>query len=326
MTMYQISCPSKTFLIGEYAVLEGGHGVVVSTGPRFSAQFRVIGDQEESYIRGLSPQGPAMDFLKDHLKIFSRLAIEMQDPHQHKGGFGWSSAQFLFLYALRQWWRAGRPEQLPALDRSDLLKSFLDYSWDGSGWAPSGLDILSQLEGQLLFLQSPRKVIDGMVAPIEFSEYHQIQAWPFSDIQFVLLRTGRKIATHSHLSSLQQLGTASLGKCAEDAGRSLLDRNEEAFIAAINEFRELLRDQDLLDPQSWNTQQELLQRPEVLAIKGCGALGADVLLCIVVSELLEDFLEYVEEEDFVVVGTSLTIAEGLDFKKQEPVTQTETNP
>lgn len=313
--MYQLSCPSKTFLIGEYAVLDGGHGVVVSTGPRFRVDFKEVAKEEESYVKGLSPQGPPMDFLKDNLDIFSHFAMDMHDPHEHKGGFGWSSAQFLFLYMIKEWVRQAKPDILPKIDRAALLEEFLAYSWDGDGWAPSGLDVLSQLEGKILFLQSPRKIIDGKVAPIEFSEYHQIKDWPFEDIQFVLLRTGKKVATHSHLSNLQGIRTSSLGKLAEESGKSLLDKDEEEFIRTINQYKNDLREQDLVDPASWNTQQELMQRPEVLAIKGCGALGADVLLVIVVTELLEDFLEFIEEEEFLVVGTSETITEGLSFSK-----------
>ena len=76
--MYQLSCPSKTFLIGEYAVLDGGHGVVVSTGPRFKMKFHEIEEGEESYIKGLSPQGPPMEFLKKHLSLFSHFSIEFR--------------------------------------------------------------------------------------------------------------------------------------------------------------------------------------------------------------------------------------------------------
>lgn len=313
--MYRLSCPSKTFIIGEYAVLDGGHGVVVGTGPRFEMKFREIQQGEESYIKGLSPQGPPMDFLRDNLEIFSDFQIDMYDPHEHRGGFGWSSAQFLFLYFLKVWVENGKPHSLPEINREEILHSFLSYSWDGEGWAPSGLDILSQLEGGLLFLQSPRKVSEGKLEPIEFGDYEKLDKWPFEEIQFCLIRTGNKIATHSHLSNLQHIGTASLAKLGHDVGNSLMNPNEENFIDGINSFREALREQDLVDPSSWNTQQELLSRPEVLGIKGCGALGADVLLLVLVDELMDDFMEWAAEEDYLIVGNSRDIHKGLDFEK-----------
>lgn len=313
--MYQLSCPSKTFIIGEYAVLDGGHGVVVGTGPRFEMRFKEVDEGEESFIKGLSPQGPPMDYLKKHLDFYSDLQIELFDPHEHRGGFGWSSAQFLFLYVLKHWVEEGKKEVLPTISREKLLECFLEYSWNGDGWAPSGLDILSQYDGGLLFLQSPRKVVDGQLEPIEFGDYHRLENWPFDEIQFCLMRTGNKIATHSHLSNLQHIGTASLAKIAHDVGQSLLAKDEEEFIAGINNFREDLREQDLVDPSSWHTQQDLLQRPEVLAVKGCGALGADVLLLVLVDELMDDFLEWAEEEDYMVIGDSRNIHEGLHFSE-----------
>jgi hypothetical protein len=283
----------------------------VGTGPRFVARFEEIEEGQESYIKGLSPHGPPMDFLKDNLEVFSDFKIEMTDPHEHKGGFGWSSAHFLFLYVLKLWIEKGKPQELPEIPREQLLSTFLKYSWDGEGWAPSGLDILSQLEGGLLFLQSPRKIKDGELQPIEFGDYHKLSKWPFSEIQFCLIRTGNKIATHSHLSNLQQIGTSVLAKIAYDAGTSLLDPHEENFITNINQFRDALREEDLVDPSSWSTQQDLMQRPEVLGIKGCGALGADVLLVVLVDELMEDFIEWASDEGYFVVGNSRDLHEGL---------------
>ncbi|MFK8138452.1 MAG: hypothetical protein AB8E15_08840 [Bdellovibrionales bacterium] len=309
--MLQLSCPSKSFLIGEYAVLEGGHGIVVGTGPRFVCKASAVSEGDESSISGVSPAGPAMDFLKDNLECFSKWKIQMEDPHNGGGGFGWSSAQFLFLYTLNEMVKSESFESLPDINPSRLLEDFLRYSWDGEGWAPSGLDILSQLEGGILNIQSPRKVEDGKLRPIEMGTYDKLGQWPFDDIQFVLMRTGNKIATHTHLSNLDSIGSSILGKLSEDAGSSLLDKNEESFISSINDFREALRDQDLVDPSSWNFQTQILQRPEVLAIKGCGALGADVILAVVVSELLVDFEEWANEADFQIVANSKEIQLGL---------------
>lgn len=313
--MYRISAPSKTFLLGEYAVLDGGHGLIIGSQPRFIMDFSIIDEGEESSVEGISPAGPVMDYLKDHLDIFSNFQIKMIDPHEGKGGFGWSSAQFLFLYALKKMYEANDYMKPAQISKEELLQEFLNYSWDGKGWAPSGLDIISQLEGGILFLQSPRRVENGELLPIEFGNYQKISEWPFKELDFCLVRTGNKLATHTHLSNLQDMDTDALSKIAKSAGESLITGDEELFLEKVNEFRDSLLQQDLVDPNSWSFIQTLMKRPEVLAVKGCGALGADVILCIVVPELREQFEEWVESEEHKVVANNQTLSPGLTLEK-----------
>ena len=42
MNIIEISCPAKTFILGEYAVLDGGPALVLNTAPRFVCRIQKI--------------------------------------------------------------------------------------------------------------------------------------------------------------------------------------------------------------------------------------------------------------------------------------------
>ena len=135
-----ISFPGKTFLIGEYAVLEGAQAVLLNTAPRF--EFSVVPKgagktkakeygfcrgfleknlegviskksgpkpyEKSQKERGLSylshpvfhPQSPAGQWLKRNPEIAEAYRVYCRDPYLGKGGFGFSSAQFNLVYLL----------------------------------------------------------------------------------------------------------------------------------------------------------------------------------------------------------------------------------
>ncbi len=124
-----ISFPGKTFLIGEYAVLEGAPAILVNTKPRFlfsvkeEMQRKPVGtlssyeqsslfskiDTGEKYHKkeplfkpmdSFHPQSPAGQWLKLYPDIARIYQIESRDPYFGKGGFGFSSAQFNLVYLL----------------------------------------------------------------------------------------------------------------------------------------------------------------------------------------------------------------------------------
>jgi hypothetical protein len=311
--MFKFSVPSKTFLIGEYAVLQGSSGILVGTFPRFEAKIKKVEVQENGFIEGLSPQGPSMDFLKDNIDVFSSYSIMFHDPHEGKGGLGWSSAQFIMLYALREWIRNG--QVLPDINPKALLEEYLKYSWNGQGWAPSGLDVLCQLQGGILQVTAPKKYQDSKLLSVLIEEYHHYKDWPFQDISFCLLRTGTKVATHAHLSGLNSINFGELARFSLLTGESLKVKDEELFLDCINQFRESLINQHLVDPNSVKLYSLLQERPEVLAYKGCGALGADVILVINVRELMSDFMDWARENDFDIIATSEDVSRGLTVEE-----------
>ena len=311
----QISVPCKTFILGEYAVLKGGPGVLVGTEPRFMLEAKWSEENDiEARVESLSQQGPAFEYLKDNLDCFSNYEIVLKDIHGFKGGFGWSSAQFILLYALKQWHEKGRPKQIPNIDPQKLLIEFLQYSWNGQGWAPSGLDILSQLEGGILCVQAPRVVKANKIENLNLTKYNCQRIWPFTGIDFVLIHTGNKLATHQHLSSLKEINTDLLSDISTRAVQSLQQLDEEGFIRCVSDYRDELDRQNLVAPASLSLIKLMEQRPEVVVAKGCGALGVDVIMLIVIKDLKEELMHWLKEQHYNVVSSSESLSSGVDLK------------
>jgi mevalonate kinase len=92
-----IRIPSKTFLAGEYLALCGGPSLVLNTPPVFELYCQVTDDTR---LEGIHPESPAGRFWADHQSSFANLTLQFMDPHQGRGGFGASTAQFAMLYQL----------------------------------------------------------------------------------------------------------------------------------------------------------------------------------------------------------------------------------
>ncbi len=83
-----------------------------------------------------------------------------------------------------------RSEDTPTLSMQSLLQDYLSVAWNGEGTAPSGADLIAQFNGQITYFDRLHYQIETLT-------------WPFSDLSFLIVRTGYKIATHHHLQKLQ---------------------------------------------------------------------------------------------------------------------------
>ncbi len=252
---YNISFPGKTFLIGEYAVLEKAPAVLVNTKPRF--YFFVTSGKCTNFFHSESPAG---QWLKRYPSVSQSYHIESWDPHFGKGGFGLSSAQFNLAYLL--WWilKGESPEKI------NLLKMWEDYgSLKFPGQKPSGVDIISQWMGELcLFTPNPF--------------YACSIQWPFPDLDFFLIRTGIKLSTWEHLNQIQ-VGKkfSALSDLAEKAFTYVKNSNTEAFVATLKEYANCLEQQNLVHQKTLFFLNEIKKVKLIVAAKGCGALGAEVI-------------------------------------------------
>lgn len=247
-----LHAPSKTFLMGEYLALSGGPAILLNTEPRFTLRvFR----SEECRLTGIAAESPAGKLLRNN--GFPAYSFEFTDPHEGRGGFGASSAQFALCY------RFLHPGSLHA---GDVLDAYQDCAWAGAGHPPSGADVLSQLFGNGISLIHQQRAVS--------------LAWPFADLGILLVRTGRKVATHEHLAGLNLRKTDALYDLVEDGWRSLAQKQAEPFLAAVRGFREELAKNDWIAPQTRELLNEVDSWPGIAAAKGCGALGADVLLIV----------------------------------------------
>jgi mevalonate kinase len=255
------SIPAKTFLLGEYVALSGGPAIILTTTPCFE-----VGLSSDSHVSKamIHPDSPAGRFWAT---TGINLHLTWYDPYDGIGGLGASSAQFLGAYL------AFLLVKSKMFNQEALLDAYWASSFrEGEGMRPSGYDVLAQASSQCVYLD--RNI-----------QSETSYAWPFDDIAFILLHTGDKLATHHHLQTMRLTDAMAslsplvlLGKQAFEQGDSQL------LIEAVNRYYQHLLACGLVAQRTQEQCATLNEDPDVLACKGCGALGADVLLVLVPSQ------------------------------------------
>ncbi|MBS0358964.1 MAG: hypothetical protein JSS53_06835 [Proteobacteria bacterium] len=288
----EFSAPSKTFMAGEYIALEGYPALILNTEPR----FKLIVDQTKPYpISSIYPESPAGKLIHDHQSLLAHMSLEFRDPHQGKGGFGASSAQFLMVYALLQHLKK---KPLEHEHCSELLTCYQSYAWNGVGLKPSGADLISQWFGKVTLFNHQEKQI-------------QAHDWPFENITFCLLHTGQKLPTHNHLKQLKQIPTQALLPWMQKIQESFLQKDAFQFILGIQGYGDTLQKETLVAETTLPLLRLLQQHEAVLASKGCGALGADVILVLLPNLALPSFRRWLTRRGLSVIATANNLSHGL---------------
>ena len=267
MSSLVISVPGKSFLAGEYLALKEGPCLLMSSKPRFEllAQNRAPGSMGE--LSGIHPDSPAGSFVRTHADFFANYDLHFQDPHRGRGGWGASTAQFLTVYALKLWPESKELETLEPLSLSGLLESYWNHAWNGDGHRPSGSDLIAQYKGALTLFEKR----SGLVSSFR---------WNFPDIDFALIPTGQKLATHEYLRALGEFDSSSIEVAMKLIHSSLQTYNPDDFVAGIRANADALQSLGLAAPKTQELLDMYLEKPGVLAAKGCGAMGADVILVV----------------------------------------------
>lgn len=253
----RLSFPSKTFLLGEYAVLQGGRALLLGHPPLFRCAI-----EEGAGASPFHAESPAGRWLAAH-PAASRLAFE--DPHKGKGGFGGSGAEFLCAWAASSGVEAPRPEDPHAI--------FAWNAWEdsrGLGGAGSGADILTQAFG--VSREAPF-FLHVDLAGRSLTELFPARAGG----ELSLFHTGKKLATHEQKAPAS-LPMAELEALTEGAREQLESGLFRAFAGTLTAYGEKLASLGLLAPHSAQALSGLKGMPGVLGAKGCGAMGADVLV------------------------------------------------
>ncbi len=292
----KLSVPSKTFLFGEYLALRGGLCATVQTEPRFELELR---DGGEGRCGGIHPHSLAGHCVRENSGEFGQWDMEFRDPHQGQGGFGASSAQFVLTYMAAQVLRH-KVKDLRSLIHADKLWSeFRQLAQrEQKGLPPSGADVVGQLVGG--------------VSRFSFQPFQvRSQNWPFPHLNFMLLRTGKKLATHSHLEALEGRTFQGLLEPVNRASEALKTGSEELFLSALQAVARALEKEQLVAEHSLELLGELRQRPEILVSKGCGALGADTLLALYRPQDQEAVEVIVEALGLETVASREQVSSGL---------------
>lgn len=310
----ELSVPGKTFLVGEYLALSGGPSILLTTAPLFRLHV-VRGAVSPSVATGLDPESvaeiqsftgfhplsPAGKYLARHVQWAQQFSFSFDDPHLGRGGLGASSAQFALLYALRN--EITRVDT-KAISWSRLLEDYRDVAWHGEGVPPSGADVVAQLSGGVIWW-------DGRALEAKHLE------WCFPNLVFTLVRTGAKLATHEHLKQKKEIPHEKLQNLVARATEAFARSDESLLIQAVQEYGITLAEAGLVAEGTQNLLSRWRERcSAIVAAKGCGAMGADVILLLHAANVSREVEELAREWGLEVCGRFADLAPGLQVKEE----------
>ena len=296
---HDVSVASKTFFVGEYAALQGGPSLIAATKPRFFAVF----DRSASTkaLSAFHPESPAGRFWRS--VGLCGWSTDWQDPHFGSGGFGASTAQFAAALALNDC-ANGESRLVKCRAWTTILQMYRECAWSGVGLAPSGADLVAQIEGRLC-------AFDGLNNSATSSD------WPFTDLDFALIRTGTKLATHDHLQG-RAAALAPIDQLRDMARAAItaLDAQDKfSFCAAIEAYGSTLAASGLVAERTQIILASVRAAlgSDLLAAKGCGAMGADVILLIFAKDANARIDRYLAAQGLARVASSQDLTQGILF-------------
>ncbi|BCA96369.1 hypothetical protein TUM19329_27300 [Legionella antarctica] len=270
--------PAKTFLLGEYVAVTEASAIILTTTPYFEL---LLTDRKE--LVGIHSDSPAGIWWQR--QKYSSKGLSWYDPYNGLGGLGASSAQFLASYL------ASSYIENKISDLNSMLQAYYQSSWSGAGLRPSGYDVIAQSQQGCVYINKQKKII-------------QSYDWPFKDLSFLLLHTGVKLATHHHLQSASlphQLEELSL--TVDEAKQAFEEINSKKLLDSINNYHHQLSELNLVALHSLELINRLRTFPEVLAIKGCGAMGADVLLVLTSGHNARSLSYKLKSQNWAILAT-----------------------
>lgn len=292
--------PGKTFLAGEYLALHEGPSLVFLSQPC----FKVVTNSGSGQVQGIHPQSPAGKFMAQHQDFFSAYDIEFEDPYNGLGGLGASTAQFLGVYSLWLYRQHEHQDMESLFDFKHLLKTYQDIAWSGEGVPPSGADLVGQLKGSFTIFDKSQGLIS-------------VSSWPFADLQFALVRTGNKVATHEHLEKLGPFDSAGLAKSFEQIRTAFNTQDSALFVKGMSSYGEELQRLGFVCEPTRHLLAEMTKIPGVVMAKGCGALGADIILAICQRGTLQEVEAFCQQKNLQLVSSEKKSASGLQIRVKE---------
>lgn len=288
-----LSCPMKTFLLGEYLALKGGPTLLACTGPRF--ELEVTQGQGENPFHPQSPAGKLWASRIDRTANWQARFVSSQVG----SGFGGSTAEFLLLWSALCMNESLSPEAQLEIDYFEMLKSYQDLSKgsDSLGVVPSGADLMAQAKGGITHFDRSH----GLLAN---------SGWNMPGLSFVLIKTGHKLPTHEHLKTLPEWESERLTKIVSDGVLAFKAQDTHGFVGAVAEASTELGRLGFIAKTTFDILNALSADARVLAAKGCGALGADTVLVLVADQNQKSFCANWSSK-FVIAGTQDDLAEGI---------------
>jgi len=186
---------------------------------------------------------------------------------------------------------------------TELLNCYQQYTDKDAAFAPSGADLIAQIQGGITYFNKA-------------TDQYSVFTWPFKHMGFYLLRTGKKIATHEHLQTLQPFPYQALQDCCTQAMAAWQQSNAENFAKYINHYGELLQAQHFVHPRTQTLLTHIKQQAGILAAKGCGALGADIVLALVAINKKDAFSSWAKQQALTIIADETALSNGLQINEQ----------
>lgn len=305
------SIPGKVFLLGEYAVLMGLPCVAVALEPRFQARTVSGGSLGE-----IHPESPAGKLLTWSEKTVSadvrKKALEglvFEDPLKGAGGFGASTAQFALVYqaigAQAGWDLSGTSAWIAAWKLyRELTRKETELK------SPSGADLVAQWRGGVTWFHPAALVAEDLYQCADFSGLMIFSATG---------QAGRKVATHTHLDSLNAKDWhRSLEPVTKAGVQAIRSRDLQGLGRAMNDYANALNGLGLEIPSTTDDRQALAALPGVLGVKGAGAMQADAVLVLVDpaagAEARDQVRELAVSRGLKLAANGLSKVDGLKWK------------
>ncbi len=277
--------PSKTFLVGEYSVLVGGEALGLATNPC----FRISYDADQTQKMELHHHSPASRYLTKHQLDFN---IYFEDPYKTqniKGGFGKSTAEYFAVIL---------PDLLKEKKTIQQIRDeYLDF-FSNEKIKPSGIDLIFQYLGGIAWADSKNQIYKNF-------------DWPFPDLDFFIISTGIKIATHDHLKNLNLELIKDLPRFSNKVIESFKKNDQQNFLNSLKEWSNILNKNNLTHENALNIQADLQEIKNVLTVKPCGALGADVMIVFFYRAHKNDILNELKIKKINIQASVDDLAEGL---------------
>lgn len=273
--------PAKTFLLGEYIALIGGPAVLLTTTPCFTLSLKTTTD-----IQDIHQESPAGRWWQQQDLKYN---LAWQDPYHGIGGLGASSAQFLGAYL------ATCHLKKTKFSTEGLMEAYYQSINTNIGLRPSGYDLLAQASQGIVFIDKNQQTT-------------ATNHWPFTNLSFILIHTGQKLATHEHLAKTPMpKALDSLATLVYQSQTAMQNQDSATFIATINAYNQQLQKNSLVTSHSQELIKHLKAHTPALAIKGCGAMGADVLALLIKKEDKDSCMTIIANQGLKILATETSI-------------------
>lgn len=237
-------------------MLDGGDALLLTHSPFFQAEPCLTPS------KGFHKESPA-GVLANKYSIETS-GIRFNDPHASRGGFGGSGAEFLSVFEVAQSIRENEKFAWTAFDTYKALNL-----------PGSGIDILAQSFAR----NRPDCLVQVSQNPRKISSINSNMG-----LSFRIFHTGKKLATHENLAK-PKLPFDVLQAITQKAAYCAQRGEAKDFAKCIQSYANTLAELGLLAAHSKKALENLPKHEAILAAKGCGAMGSDVLLVI----LQDDF-------------------------------------